>query len=47
MPSVTRRLAENEAIVPWEEFRQTLERAWRTPEAERKSRAGRKPWTPW
>ena len=31
------------AIVPWEEFRPTLERVWRKPEAERKSRAGRKP----
>ena len=32
-----------DAIVPWEEFRPTLERVWREPEAERKSRAGRKP----
>jgi len=29
--------------VPWEEFRPTLERVWRKPAAERKSRAGRKP----
>ena len=32
-----------DAVVPWEEFRPTLERVWRKPEAERKSRAGRKP----
>lgn len=36
-------LVEIDAIVPWEEFRPTLERVWRKPEAERKSRAGRKP----
>ncbi|WP_099828267.1 IS5 family transposase [Oceaniglobus indicus] len=36
-------LVEIDAVVPWEEFRPTLERAWRKPEAERKSRAGRKP----
>ena len=36
-------LVEINAVVPWEEFRQTLERVWRKPEAERKSRAGRKP----
>lgn len=36
-------LVEIDAIVPREEFRQTLERVWRKPEAERKSRAGRKP----
>ena len=35
-------LVEIDAIVPWEEFRPTLERVWREPEAERKSRAGRK-----
>ena len=29
--------------MPWDEFRPTLERLWRKPEAERKSRAGRKP----
>jgi IS5 family transposase len=29
--------------VPWEEFRPVLERVWRNPDAERKSRAGRKP----
>lgn len=32
-----------DAVVPWEEFRPTLERVWRKPEAERKSRVGRKP----
>ena len=32
-----------DAVVPWEEFRPTLERVWRKPAAERKSRAGRKP----
>ena len=32
-----------DTIVPWEEFRAALERVWRKPEAERKSRAGRKP----
>ena len=32
-----------DVVVPWEEFRLTLERVWRKPEAERKSRAGRKP----
>lgn len=32
-----------DAVVSWEEFRPTLERVWRKPEAERKSRAGRKP----
>lgn len=37
-------LVEIDAVVPWEEFRPTLERVWRKPEAERKSRAGRKPW---
>jgi hypothetical protein len=36
-------LVEIDAIVPWEEFRPTLERVWRKPAAERKSRAGRKP----
>ena len=36
-------LVEIDAVVPWEEFRPTLERVWRKPEAERKSRAGRKP----
>jgi IS5 family transposase len=35
-------LVEIDAIVPWEEFRPTLERVWRKPEAERKSRVGRK-----
>lgn len=36
-------LAELDAFVPWEEFRPTLEQAWRKPETERRSRAGRKP----
>jgi len=36
-------LVEIDAVVPWEEFRPTLERVWRKPVAERKSRAWRKP----
>ena len=36
-------LVEIDAVVPWEEFRPALERVWRKPEGERKSRAGRKP----
>ena len=36
-------LVEIDAVVLREEFRPTLERAWRKPDAERKSRAGRKP----
>jgi len=36
-------LVEIDEIVPWEEFRPLLEQAWRKPESERKSRAGRKP----
>ena len=36
-------LVEIDAVVPWEEFRPTLERVWRKPDAERKSCAGRKP----
>jgi IS5 family transposase len=36
-------LIEIDAVVPWEEFRPTLEQVWRKPDAERKSRAGRKP----
>ena len=36
-------LVEIDAVVPWEEFRPTLERVWRKPAAARKSRAGRKP----
>ena len=36
-------LVEIDAVVPWEEFHPVLERVWRKPEAERKSRAGRKP----
>ena len=35
-------LVEIGSIVPWEEFRSTLERVWRQPAGERKSRAGRK-----
>lgn len=35
-------LVEINAVVPWEEFRPVLERVWRKPDAERKSRAGRK-----
>jgi IS5 family transposase len=37
------RLVEINAVVPWEEFRPFLERVWRKPEGDRKSRAGRKP----
>jgi len=36
-------LVENDAVVPREEVRQALERVWREPDADRKSRAGRKP----
>ena len=36
-------LVEIDGAVPWEEFRPALERVWRKPDAERKSRAGRKP----
>ena len=36
-------LIEMDAVVAWEEFRPALEAVWRKPEAERKSRAGRKP----
>ena len=36
-------LLEIDVAVPWEEFRPALERVWRKPDAERKSRAGRKP----
>ena len=36
-------LLEIDAVVPWEEFRPALERIWRKPDADRKSRAGRKP----
>lgn len=32
-----------DAVVPWEEFRPTLEGVWRKPEAKSKSRARRKP----
>ena len=33
-------LVEIDTVVPWEEFRPALERVWRKPDAERKSRAG-------
>jgi IS5 family transposase len=33
-----------DALVPWERFRGRLEAVWRRPAAERKSKAGRKPW---
>lgn len=33
-------VVEIDAIVPWEEFRPLLDRVWRKPEAERKSRTG-------
>jgi hypothetical protein len=36
-------LVEINSVAPWEEFRPVLERVWRKPEGERKSRAGRKP----
>jgi hypothetical protein len=36
-------LIEIDAVVPWESFRPALERAKRKPDADRKSRAGRKP----
>jgi IS5 family transposase len=36
-------LVATDAVVPWEEFRPTLEGIWRKPDSERKSRAGRKP----
>lgn len=36
-------LVEVDAVVPWEEFRPVLEQVWRKPDADRKSRAGRKP----
>ena len=36
-------LVEIDAVVPWEEFRPTLERVWRKPDEAHKSRAGRKP----
>lgn len=36
-------LVEINAVVPWDEFRPALERVWRKPDTERKSRAGRKP----
>ncbi|MCZ6811632.1 MAG: IS5 family transposase [Planctomycetota bacterium] len=37
-------LVKIDALVPWEEFRARLEAVWRTPDAARKSAAGRKPW---
>jgi transposase, IS5 family len=36
-------LIEINAVVPWDEFRPLLERVWRKPDEDRKSRAGRKP----
>lgn len=36
-------LVEIDTAVPCDEFRPTLERVWRKPDADRKSRAGRKP----
>ncbi len=36
-------LVEINAVVPWEEFRLALDRVWRKPDEDRKSRAGRKP----
>ena len=36
-------LVEIDTVVPWEEFRPTLERVWRKPDTKRKARAGRKP----
>ena len=36
-------LVEIDAVVPWEEFRPALERAWRRPDEARKSQAGHKP----
>lgn len=36
-------LVDINAVVPWEEFRPALERVWRKRDADRKSRAGRKP----
>jgi len=36
-------LLEINSVVPWEEFRALLEQVWRKPDADRKSRAGRKP----
>ena len=37
-------LVKIDQVVPWEEFRARLEAVWRTPDAARKSAAGRKPW---
>jgi len=36
-------LLEINAVEPWEEFGPLLERVWRKPDADRKTRAGRKP----
>jgi IS5 family transposase len=36
-------LVEIDAVVAWEEFRAVFERVWRKPDADRKSRAERKP----
>jgi len=35
-------LVEIDTVVPWEEFRPALRRVWRKPDADRKSRAGRR-----
>jgi IS5 family transposase len=37
-------LLQIDALVPWGNFRGRLEAVWRKPAAERKSKAGRKPW---
>ena len=36
-------LVDIDAVVPWEKFRPVLDEVWRKPDAERRSRAGRKP----
>lgn len=38
-------LVELHGMVPWEEFRPTIEQVWRKPDADRKSWAGGKPIT--
>ncbi len=37
-------LAKLDAVVPWEDFRPRLEAIWRRSPAEKRSKAGRKPW---
>ena len=37
-------LVKIDEVVPWEDFRPRLEAAWRKPDEDRKSPAGRKPW---